>query len=382
MSDRDEPQTIVQRVAVVFAIAAISWGCASSATPTPSTEGSSPSTASEEPISSDDSASTGPAHDGTEPSDEGSSAPPDDGSAPPDDGTPSSRPPTSPPGTATVRFGSVPAKRWGDKPFKVVATASNSAKVAYSASGPCAIGGSNGIVTIKGVGTCQLTAQTASGPAAKDTASLVIRKGLPKITFKGKAVAYSRPFSVSLKASASLPITIKFRKASNALDQTCRVQGTKLTLNGIPELGGLPPLEQSCTVEAYSPSSSNYETPAPVKATFAIAVPNVNIVFAKPSYTLDYSKGQSQSIDFTESSHGVGGVAVDDVSCSDNYSIGATVTPGPTVSDNRTLYHLNLSLDNPGGGSYDCTVRVVATPPDYDRNQPRFRNFVEVTVTA
>jgi len=237
-------------------------------------------------------------------------------------------------------------------------------------------------VTIKAVGTCELTARTTSGPAAKDTASLVIRKGLPKITFKGKAVAYSRPFSVSLKASSSLPITIKFRKASNALDQTCRVSGSKLTLAGIPELGGLPPLEQSCTVEAYSPSSSNYETPSPVKATFAIAVPNVNIVFAKPSYLLDFSDGQNQGFDFTESSHGVGGVVIDDVSCSDNYSIGATVTPGPTVADNRKLYHLNLTLEDPGGGTYDCTVRVVATPPDYDRNQPRFRAFVEITVKA
>jgi hypothetical protein len=376
MSERDAARTTFGHVAVAFAIAAICWACGSSATPTPSPGAETSPAASEEPAGSDDSASTGPADGSPEASAEGSTASPDVG---PSSG-PSTGPSTGPNETATVRFGAVPTKRWGDKPFKVTATASNGARLTYSSSGPaCAIDASSGVVTIKAVGTCQLTARTAAGPAARDTASLTIRKGQPKITFKGKSVTYQRPFSIALKASSSLPITIKFRKASNAEDKSCRVQGTTLTLGGDPALDGLPQLRQSCTVQAYAEDSSLYETPKPVSATFGIEVPNVNIRFAGDPDPYSYGADASPQLDFTESSHGVGGVVVDDVSC-DQDSLEATVTPGPTVSPGRTVYHLNLVLQPPTSTTYRCTVTVKATPPDYQRNQQNFQAQTTITV--
>jgi hypothetical protein len=59
----------------------------------------------------------------------------------------------------TISFGTLPAKRFGDPPFSISATASSGLPVRLSASGACTL--RNNIVTLIGTGICSIKASQA-----------------------------------------------------------------------------------------------------------------------------------------------------------------------------------------------------------------------------
>jgi hypothetical protein len=61
----------------------------------------------------------------------------------------------------TITFGSLAAKRPGDPPFAIAATASSGLIVTFAAAGPCSVlngTSSSATVTLTGVGSCTITA--------------------------------------------------------------------------------------------------------------------------------------------------------------------------------------------------------------------------------
>jgi len=59
----------------------------------------------------------------------------------------------------TINFAALPARRVGDPPFNLTATATSGLPVTYTASGACTV--SNSTVTLAGGGTCRITASQA-----------------------------------------------------------------------------------------------------------------------------------------------------------------------------------------------------------------------------
>jgi hypothetical protein len=106
----------------------------------------------------------------------------------------------------TLSFSAIPQHTYGDAPFTVSASSASNGAVTYSViSGPAAIGGGSGLVTLMGAGTLDLGAsQVASGSFAAATASQSLSI-LPQATLTGVTASAA---SVSPVQAVTLTATV------------------------------------------------------------------------------------------------------------------------------------------------------------------------------
>ena len=143
-----------------------------------------------------------------------------------------------------ITFDKVKSKRWGAKPFKVKAEASNGAKIKYTAKGSCTVRSNSGLVEIQEAGDCVITAKTTEGEAGTASTTIPVAPAKPKIQFAGKNVRFERPFSYTLKAKVSPKIPLAFTLVEAGSGPDCKVSKGKLTLTQRK-----PSLEADCKVQ-------------------------------------------------------------------------------------------------------------------------------------
>jgi hypothetical protein len=164
----------------------------------------------------------------------------------------------------------VTTKQWGDKPFKVLATASNGAHIAYSAEGGCDIGKSNGTVRINNAGSCVITATAAtSDPPATASLSFEIAPAHPVIKFGKDSTRFQRDMRLALSATTDPEIDLSYAVVhgakGSAHDEECAIDGSSLVWAHLPTLDRFPSLDAFCMVKVTAArSSKNYVAPDPV----------------------------------------------------------------------------------------------------------------------
>jgi len=303
---------------------------------------------------------------------------PEDTTAPGDTGAPSteSAGPPQTVGPSGIQFTkTVTAKRWGDPPFTVVATAADGGSVAYSATGQCKVGKSSGAVTVGDVGTCTLTAtEVGSDPPATDTLSFAIKPARPVIHFGKQSTRYKSDMRYALKATTSPAIDLRYELVAGSGDLTddwCAIRGKALvwshpaTGDSFPDLGGA----SSCTVRVRAAGTSpNWVTPDPVQAKVHIDYPAWNV--HADSQTWSYAQGSVATVTVLENSGDALGIDLqpDGTLCSLPNDAQTTVNAG------HTKYTLTVEVLNPAdvdpasvdaNGAYTCSIVADGSPPDW-----------------
>jgi hypothetical protein len=275
----------------------------------------------------------------------------------------------------TVKFlKAVPPKRWGDPPFKVTAQASNKAKLSYAAAGPCSVDRTDGVVTIRNVGTCTVTATTATGPTVKASLAVEIARAHPSIRFTSRSVRYTRPFVYRLAATVAPSIPLSYRLIAAGSGDDCRLQSGRLTLAGVQ-----PNLRQDCIVEASAAgTSSAYDPPTPVRATIHVDFPSWNVDAISKTVTYDPAN-PTVKVTVRETSGDALGIDVsttgDTFQCQPQ-----SVTPASPPPAGTTTYSVVLRVDEPPAGGYTCTMEATALPPDYFDPGGKSKDAFTVTV--
>jgi len=261
-----------------------------------------------------------------------------------------------------ITFEAVKAKRWGAKPFKVKAVASNGAKIRYAAKGSCTVRSNSGLVEIQKAGDCVITAKTTDGEPGIASKTIPVRPAKPKLQFEGKGVRWERPFSYTLKAKVSPKIPLAYTLVEAGSGEDCKVSNGRLTLTGVQ-----PNLEADCKVKvAAAKTSPNYETPKPVVATIHVRYPSWDVEAVSPDVVHYETDGGEVRVTVRERSGdalGIGAGVIDGLGCDVN---GVSPDPAPPGT---TKYVVVLSVTDPKEtetpAGYDCTVQVHALPPDY-----------------
>lgn len=283
---------------------------------------------------------------------------------------------TAPPETSQaveVTFAkSVPTKRWGDRPFKVVANASNGASVAYAAKGGCDVHASNGTVTINTVGSCTITATAADAdPPVSDSLSFDIQPARPVINFGKSSTRFKRDMRYNLGATTDPRIDLAYAVVHGATgtanDGECAVDGGALVWAHQPTAGQFPSLDAFCMIRVTAAKSSkNYVTPDPVQALVHIDYPAWNV--HAPAQTVSFADGATPTVTVFEDTGDALGMDVG----SDDGPCGEASTQ-ERVPLGTTRYRLQVPVDNPAdhadlvdaNGAYTCTMHAHALPPDW-----------------
>ena len=356
---------------VVLAIAALCWSCAgtsssASATPTASAAASS-EMASPSVRSPSNAASASP---GGSPPSATSPTP----SASPSEARATAAPqrqtaaPTAQPDIAVRFLTSVPTKHWGDPAFKVQAQASNKARLAYAAAGPCSVGRSDGLVAIKAVGRCTITASTSSGPAANASLGFAIDRAHPTIQFKSQSVRFERPFAYELAASVKPAIPLAYAIFDAGQYGECEITDGRLTLRGVE-----PGLTANCGVEVSAARTSDqYVAPKPVRATIKVDMPNWNVDAISPDTVQFDPANPTVTVTVRETSGSALGIDIEGSSECQYVS----TSPSPPSPPKTTTYRIVLSLSPPPPEGYTCEMRATGSPPDWiDSNLKYADNF-------
>jgi hypothetical protein len=285
----------------------------------------------------------------------------------------SATPPTETTPALEVAFTkSVPTKRWGDKPFKVVATATNGARIVYTAEGGCDVGASNGTVRINAVGTCAITAEAAdSDPPATDSLNFDIEPARPVIDFGKDSTRFKRDMRYALAATTDPRIDLSYEVVhganGSANDEECAVDGAALVWAHLPNADRFPSLDAFCMVRVTATrSSKNYVTPDPVQALIHIDYPAWNV--HAQSQELSFADGDTQAVTVFEDTGDALGMELD----STDGPCGSAATE-EKVPLGTTKYILQVQVDNPAdhpdivdaNGAYTCTMHASALPPDW-----------------
>ena len=287
---------------------------------------------------------------------------PDVSDAPSPTTSPSSSPKASdgPSSGVPITFEAVKAKRWGAKPFKVKAVASNGAKVKYTANGSCTVRSVSGLVEIQRAGDCVITARTSEGDPGTASKTIQVRPAKPKLQFAGKSVRFERPFSYTLNAKVSPKIPLAYTLVEAGSGPDCKVSKGKLTLTQRK-----PSLEADCKVQvAAAKTSPNYETPKPLVATIHIKYPSWDVEAISPD-VVDYSAdGAELRVTVREHSGDALGIDVGgDGPCT---VLGVSPDQAPPGT---TKYAVTLSVPDPQvtgePEGYECNMRASALPPDW-----------------
>ncbi|MEY4554547.1 MAG: hypothetical protein RL197_974 [Actinomycetota bacterium] len=184
----------------------------------------------------------------------------------------------------TITFAPLADKTYGNIPFVLSGSSSQSLPISYVSSDEdtCTVSGST--VSIVRAGTCDITASqlgnSTVAPAASVTRTLTINKATQAITFAALAnVTYSSAkVTLSTSASSTLPVTV----ASD--DSTvCSLSGALVTLL---KAG-------TCSITASQAGNANYESAATVTRTFQISKAGQSVTFTIPEFL---SLGLEQSV--------------------------------------------------------------------------------------
>jgi hypothetical protein len=263
----------------------------------------------------------------------------------------------------------VTTKQWGDKPFKVLATASNGAHVIYSADGGCDIGKSNGTVTINSAGSCVITAVAANtDPPATASLSFEIEPAHPVINFGKDSTRFQRDMRLALSATTDPEIDLSYAVVhganGSAHDEECAIVGSSLVWAHVPSLDRFPALDAFCMVKVTAArSSKNYVAPDPVQALIHIDYP-VWDVHAQ-AQTISFADGDTQAVTVFEDTANALGMEVDatDGPC-------GSASTGGKIPLGTTKYKLQVQVDDPAdhpelvdaNGAYTCTMHASALP--------------------
>ncbi len=264
-------------------------------------------------------------------------------------GDPSSSVSTSAGSQLTVRFAQDRlAKTWGDPPFRLQATASQPARITYSASGPCRIADAR--VSLDAAGACRVIAtavSTTSEQTATASLAITIAKARPTITADDASLAYARDFAHQLTAGVEPDVPLTYRldpDHSPTGGLRCRVEDGVLTLVGgvNADAGPASLLPVTCPIEVAALASQNIEPGAPVGFDVTVTAPPLNLV-ADPT-TSDVTGDNEITVTLTEST-GFGNTptALPDKGCA----------PGPVTRISPTRFASTITTQ---GGDYTCTI--------------------------
>lgn len=305
-----------------------------------------------------------------------SSCSPASSSTSPTHSSPSASATVSPIAGTTVAFAktTLKPKHWGDPKFRLKATATPAATIAYTAEGPCTVEQTTGIVELTGIGNCTITATTTSGPVASASLSFPIAQAQAVITFKSVSVRYTRPFSYKLVASSDPPVALGFQLVSTGSDPNCKVANGKLTLSGIQ-----PNLPADCFVEASAAASPNYATPSPVRAKIHVNYPRWDVDALSPG-TIRYDASHpTVTVTIRESTGDTLGIDVH--ATGDTFECDVqSVQPEAPSPPNTTTFKAVIGLQTPSTGGYVCHMVAEALPPDYADAAGRTSDPFTITV--
>jgi hypothetical protein len=269
-----------------------------------------------------------------------------------------------------VTLKAIPPKRWGDPTFKASARASDGKPVRYAASGGCTVKASTGVVTIKSVGSCRITATATTGsPPASASVTFSIDQAHPVIKFGKRETRFKRSLNYALKATATPSIPLAYKvihgAAGTSHDEFCTVKAGALVWTKVPTNEDHPSMDAFCMVQVSAATTSkNYVTPKAVQGLVHIDYPawkvhadNVTISWADT--TLD-ANGRYAVITVFEDSGDALGMQV-------NGSCGSGTTEGTTVALRTRTYRVKVYLDQPDGTNYPCDLNASALPQDYQQ---------------
>ena len=329
---------------VAFTVAALCWSCAATTSSGSATPGASPTASAElEPptwMAASPSLVASPSEAATTSSPQGETAAP-----------------TAQPHIAVRFLASVSTKHWGDPPFKVQAQASNKARLAYAAAGQCSVGRSNGLVTVRAVGTCNLTASTTSGPAAKVSLNFAIQRAHPTIQFKSRSMRFTRPSAYKLAATVKPAIPLAYKGIKQSIYDECVVANGRLTFKNAE-----PDLPADCVVEVSAANTSDqYFAPATVRATIHVVVPDWNVDAISPDTVHFDAANPTVTVTVRETSGDAFGIDVED---SGECTVKSIAPPHPSPPG-TTTYRVVVSLTPPPADGYTCQMHASGSPPDY-----------------
>jgi hypothetical protein len=154
--------------------------------------------------------------------------------------------------------------------FTLIATATSKLPVTYASSNPAVATVTGNVVTIKGVGTTNITAsqaETDNYPAATGVVrTLTITKGPQAIAFPAisNKPVNAEPFDLNATASSGLPVTYRI------VSGPATVSGSTVTLNGT--VG-------TVIVEATQIGDGNFNAALPIRKTFYVRPQDQTITF-------------------------------------------------------------------------------------------------------
>jgi hypothetical protein len=296
-------------------------------------------------------------------------------------------------GPSGVRFTkTVSAKRWGDPPFTVVATAADGGSVAYSAAGPCKVGKSSGSVTVGDVGTCTLTAtEVGSDPRATDTLSFAIKPARPVIHLGKQSTRFKVDLHYAIKASVdpNIDLTYELVAGSGGLtDDWCAISGRTLGWSHPPTASDFPAVPGDCTVSVRAASTSpNYVAPAPVQAKVHIDYPAWNV--HADAQTWSFANGNLATVTVFEDSGDALGIDLQP----DGFLCNLPTDGQTIVNAGHTQYTLTVEVQNPAdvqaqdptsvdsSGAYTCTIEADGSPPDWANVPNAIKGTAKTTFT-
>jgi len=177
-------------------------------------------------------------------------------------------------GTQTITFNALSNATFGAAPFTISATASSNLPVSFASTTTdvCTVAVST--VTLKGAGTCSITASQAGNTnfaaATSVVQSFTVAPGSQTITFGPLSGIALGQTPAALSATASSGLAVSF--ASNTA-AACTVQGTTITLVDVG----------TCSITASQAGNANYNAATSVTQTFSIAPGSQTITFPQPA---------------------------------------------------------------------------------------------------
>jgi hypothetical protein len=271
---------------------------------------------------------------------------------------------TSPtPLPAGITLKKIADKRWGDPTFKASAKGSDGKPVKYSASGGCKINASNGTVTIQSVGSCKITAKSATlGKAATVSTTFSIEKARPVIKFGKRETRFKRNLNYALKATSSPSIPLKYvvvhGAAGTSNDEFCTTKGGALVWTKPPTIDDHPGMDAFCMVRVSAATTSkNYTSPKAVQALVHIDYPawavhaDTQKVSLADAIVRDGSRYARVKV-FEDNASALG---------MDVGTLSGDCGGGRVVSSTRTTYTIEVFVLRAG----DCTLHASAEPQDY-----------------
>jgi hypothetical protein len=234
-----------------------------------------------------------------------------------------------------ITFAALADKKVGDADFNLDATASSNLAVALTATGNCALNGSQ--VHLTGAGLCTVTASqdgnadfNAATPVAR---TFAIAKADQQITFDALAHRTVGDADFNLTATASSNLAVAFFAVGN-----CTVAGTLVHPTGAGQ----------CSITASQDGNADYNSAGPVARTFTIGKADQQITFTAPA------EKKFGDADFDV-----------DANASSKLTVGLTATGNCSVSGTRV--HLTgagqctITASQDGNADYNSATPVART---------------------